>query len=81
MLVIPTQAVQTGQQGPYVFLLRPENVVEMRPLRLGRAFGQETVVEEGLQDGDLVVTDGQIRLVPGSRVEVKGRQEPARPSS
>jgi len=81
VLVIPTQAVQTGQQGPYVFLLRSENVVEMRPLRLGRSFGQETVVEEGLQDGDLVVTDGQIRLVPGSRVEVKDRQEPARPSS
>lgn len=71
-LLIPTQAVQTGQQGPYVFLVSPENRAEMRLVRLGRSVGQETLVEEGLQEGDRVVTDGQIRLVPGARVEVRG---------
>lgn len=81
VLLIPTHAVQTGQQGPYVFLVKPESTVEMRLVRLGRSFGQESVVEEGLQEGDLVVTDGQIRLVPGAKVEVKGPEGPERPKS
>lgn len=72
VLLVPTHAVQTGQKGPYVFLVGPENIAEMRLVRLGRSLGQESVVEEGLQEGDKVVTDGQIRLVPGARVEIKG---------
>lgn len=81
VLLIPTHAVQTGQQGPYVFLVKPENTVEVRLVKLGRSFGQESVVEEGLQEGDLVVTDGQIRLVPGAKVEVRGPEGPERPNS
>ncbi|MEJ5378098.1 MAG: efflux RND transporter periplasmic adaptor subunit [bacterium] len=77
-LLIPSHAVQTGQQGTYVFLVGPGNTAQMRPVRVGRSLGQETVVEQGLQEGDLVITDGQIRLVPGTKVELKGAEDSAR---
>jgi multidrug efflux system membrane fusion protein len=69
--VAPTRAVQTGQDGQYVFLLKPDKTVEMRPVVAGQSIGQETVIEKGLQPGDTVVTDGQLRLVHGSAVEIK----------
>ena len=70
-LVVPTQAVQTGQQGSYVYVVRPDLSVESRPVVVGTAAGTETVVDKGLQAGETVVTDGQLRLVPGAKVEVK----------
>jgi multidrug efflux system membrane fusion protein len=69
--VAPTRAVQTGQDGQYVFLLKPDKTVEMRSVVAGQSIGQETVIEKGLQPGDTVVTDGQLRLVHGSAVEIK----------
>lgn len=80
-LLIPSHAVQTGQQGPYVFVVDAGNVAEMRLVRLGRSVGQESVVEQGLQEGDRVVTEGQIRLVPGAKVEVKGLEGSERSES
>ena len=70
-VVIPSQAVQTGQQGQYVFVVRPDSTVESRPVTVGRRIGGETVIEKGVQPGEKVVTDGQLRLVSGTRVEVK----------
>jgi multidrug efflux system membrane fusion protein len=69
-LVIPSAALQTGQQGLYVFVVKPDTTVESRPVTTGMAVGEETVVESGLKAGEIVVTDGQLRLVAGSRVEV-----------
>jgi multidrug efflux system membrane fusion protein len=69
--VIPTVAVQTGQQGRYVFVVKSDHTVEAKPVTLGSALGDETVIETGLEVGETVVTDGQFRLVPGSRVEVR----------
>jgi membrane fusion protein, multidrug efflux system len=71
VLVIPAQAVQTGQQGSFVFVVRPDFTVESRPVVAGATIGQETLVEKGLQAGERVVIDGQIRLVPGTRIEAK----------
>ena len=70
-LVVPTQAVQTGQQGSYVFVVTPDLIAETRPIIPGRVVGSDTVIEKGLQPGEKVVTDGQLRLVPGAKVEVK----------
>ena len=75
-VVVPTQAVQAGQQGPFVFVVKPDLTVESRPVKVGRRLARELVVEQGLKSGERVVTDGQLRLVPGSRVEVK----PQKPS-
>jgi multidrug efflux system membrane fusion protein len=70
-LVVPVQAVQNGQQGAYVFVMKADSTVETRPVVVGRAVGNEVIVEKGLVKGEKVVTDGQLRLVPGARVEVK----------
>lgn len=73
-IVVPTAAVQNGPEGSYVFLLKSDETVEMRPVAVGRLAGAETVIKDGLAAGDVVVTDGHLRLVPGSRVS---RREPA----
>jgi membrane fusion protein, multidrug efflux system len=70
-VVVPSQAVQPGQQGPYVFVVKPDSTVQPRPVDLGRRLATETIVTKGLAAGERVVTDGQLRLVPGARVEIK----------
>jgi membrane fusion protein, multidrug efflux system len=73
-VVVPSQALQTGQAGPYVFVVRADSTAESRPVVPGLTLEGETVIERGLQPGERVVTDGQLRLVPGARVETKGAQ-------
>ena len=73
-LVVPEAAVQVGQNGTYVWLVKPDAKAEMRPVTVSRTVDGKSVVAEGLAAGDRVVTDGQLRLTTGSRVEVK---EPA----
>ena len=71
-LVVPSNAVQTGQDGTFVFVIKPDSTVESRAVTAGRSLDGETVIEKGLAAGEKIVTDGQLRLVPGARVEVKG---------
>ena len=68
-VVVPSQAIQTGQQGQYAFVVKPDLTVEARPLVVRMTLDDEAVVE-GLVDGERVVTEGQLRLVPGARVEI-----------
>ncbi len=70
-VVIPTQSIQTGQQGSYVFVVKPDLTVEMRVIAQGLTLDGETVVQKGLTPGERVVTEGQIRLIPGARVDIK----------
>jgi len=70
-VVVPTPAVQTGQQGTFVFIVKPDQIVELRPVTVARLAGDETVVQSGVASGETVVTDGHLRLVPGSRISVK----------
>ncbi len=69
-VVVPSEAVQTGQQGTYVFVVKSD-AAESRPVTAGRNFGGQTVIEKGIQPGETVVTDGQLRLVPGAKVQIK----------
>jgi len=71
-LVIPSTAVVQGQQGPFVFAVKPDNTAEVRPVVIGRVAGDLTVIDRGIEGGDLVVTDGQLRLTAGAKVQVKG---------
>jgi membrane fusion protein, multidrug efflux system len=73
--VVPASAIQTGQQGSYVFVVKPDGTVDSRPVVTGGAFDGRVVVRDGVAPGDRVVTQGQLRLAPGTRVEVK--EEPA----
>jgi multidrug efflux system membrane fusion protein len=73
-IVVPTVAVQTGPDGSYVYLVKPDQTVEMRPVIVARVSGTETLIKEGVTAGDTVVTDGHLRLVPGSRISIKGAE-------
>jgi membrane fusion protein, multidrug efflux system len=70
-VVIPTRAVQSGQQGDFVFVVGADHTVESRPITVDRTVGQETVVSSGLSPGETVVTQGQLRLIPGATITVK----------
>ena len=75
-VVVPSQAIQPGQGGLYVFVVKADQTVESRPVVPGTRLGAETIVEQGLRAAERVVTDGQLRLVPGAKVEIR----PAKPS-
>lgn len=68
--LVPSEAIQNGQQGSYAFLVKPDHTVEMRPVTVGRTVGRETVIAKGIAPGETVVTDGQLRLGPGFKVEI-----------
>jgi multidrug efflux system membrane fusion protein len=70
-VVVPTSAIQTGQQGQYVYVVKPEKTAEVRPVTPGPSTEEETVVEKGLSIGETIVIDGQLRLTPGAAVEIK----------
>ena len=69
-IVVPSQAVQTGQNGQFIFVVKPDMTVEMRTVVMGRAAGNEIVVASGVKAGETVVTDGQSRLVPGAQIQI-----------
>ncbi len=71
-ITVPATAVQNGQQGQYVFIVAGDRTVSMRPVVVARLSGDDAVVTAGLATGDEVVTDGQLRLVPGSKISTKG---------
>ena len=73
--VVPSQAVQTGQDGQYVFVVKDDQTVEQRAVTVGQRVEDDTVVQKGLKPGETVVTEGQLRLEPGSRVttDLSGR--------
>ena len=74
-LVLPGQAVQTGQDGQFVFLVKPDNTVAQQPISVGQRVGEDVVVEKGLEAGQTVVTEGQLRLEAGSKIQTgDGRQ-------
>jgi multidrug efflux system membrane fusion protein len=70
-VVVPTAALQTGQAGQFVFVVRDDQTVEMRPVVAGMAVGGDTVVDQGLSADETVVIDGQLRLVGGSKVSIR----------
>jgi multidrug efflux system membrane fusion protein len=76
-VIVPTTAVQTGQDGKFIFVVKSDMTVEARPVVIGRTVERDVVVEKGLSDGESVVVSGQLRLAPGSRVEIKSGAQPA----
>lgn len=70
-IVIPADALQTGPKGPFVYVIKPDSSAEMRNVKVDRTDGRDAVIAEGLKDGEMVVTSGQIRLTPGAKVQLK----------
>jgi multidrug efflux system membrane fusion protein len=70
-VVVPNQAVQTGQEGPFVFVVKADRTVESRPVTTGSRVDQDIVIASGVQPGETVVIEGQLRLAPGIKVQVR----------
>ena len=70
-IVVPTAAIQAGQQGDFAFVVKDDQTVDLRQVTVERTSGAESVVKNGLKPGETVITDGQLRLVAGSHIKVK----------
>lgn len=72
-VIVPSHTVQAGQQGPFVFVVRPDLIAEVRLIVVGRTLGEKTVIDKGIKPGEWIVTDGHLKLFPGAKVKlVKG---------
>jgi multidrug efflux system membrane fusion protein len=71
-LVVSSEAVQTGQDGPFVFVVKPDSTVEQRAVTITQRVNDDVVIGQGLKPGETVVTEGQLRLEPGSRIQQPG---------
>jgi len=67
-VLVPYEAVQVGKDGPFVFVVKKDSTVALRPVKTGQRQGKERVVLEGLKPGETVVVTGQIALAPGAAV-------------
>ena len=76
-IVLPSGAVQIGQNGAYVFVIKQDSTVELRLVRTNRTVDDKTVIDDGIKAGERVVVDGQLRLTNGARVTVQAPQRPA----
>jgi multidrug efflux system membrane fusion protein len=70
-IVIPTKAVQSGQQGDYVYVVTPDNTAEPRPIKTAGVYENLTLISDGLRPGERVIVDGQLRVVPNAKVTVE----------
>jgi multidrug efflux system membrane fusion protein len=69
-IVVPTTAVQNGPDGQYVFVVEPERVVQLRDIKVARSEGDFAIIASGLKPGETVVTVGQLRLAPGTKITI-----------
>jgi multidrug efflux system membrane fusion protein len=75
-MMVPSGAVQIGQNGPYVFVVKPDSTLDLRPVKPGQVHGDETVITEGVKAGEMVVVSGQLQLSPGAKVVAKEEAKP-----
>jgi multidrug efflux system membrane fusion protein len=75
-VLIPSQATQISQQGPYVFVVKPDGTAELRQVTLGQRQGDKVVVTKGVSDGESVIVTGQLTVMPGAKVRVQGESDP-----
>jgi len=74
--LVPSSAVQIGQKGPYVFVVKPDSTLELRPVKPGQPQGDLTVVAQGVEPGETVVVSGQLQLAPGMKVVAQEMERP-----
>lgn len=80
-VVVPTQTVQTGPTGKFVWVIGPDSAVAIRPVSVLRTWGDNSVIASGLQSGEMVITEGQMRLAPGAKVHILKPQTAAASSA
>jgi multidrug efflux system membrane fusion protein len=67
-IVVPSEAVQDGQRGQFIFVVKTDQTVESRPVTVARTIGRKAVIAKGVVPGETVVTDGQLLLYPGAKI-------------
>ena len=80
-VVVPTRAIQTGQQGEYVYVVRADSTAESRPVKTAGAYQNLTVVSDGLKIGEHVIVNGQLRVSPNAKVVVQGTLPETQPAT
>jgi membrane fusion protein, multidrug efflux system len=80
-LVVPTKAVQSGQQGDYVYVVTQDNTAEPRPIKAAGVYQNLTVISDGLRPGERVIVDGQLRVAPNAKVTVQSALNAVQPSA
>ena len=83
-IVVPTSAIVNDQQGQSVFIVRADNTVDLIPVQVARTYGDNSILNDGLKEGDVVVVDGQLKLLPGSSIRISqnsNNQQTPPPSS
>jgi multidrug efflux system membrane fusion protein len=80
-VLIPNQATQISQKGPYVYVIKPDDTAELRPITLGQRQGENVVVTAGLQENERVVVAGQLTVRPGSKVRIDGAAPNGQPQN
>lgn len=78
--MVPTTAVQPGQNGSFVYVIKPNETVAVQPVTTGQVVGELTQIDTGLQAGDRIVVDGQFNLKPGAKVKEKTAQDSTQPA-
>jgi membrane fusion protein, multidrug efflux system len=76
-MVVPSEAIENGQEGTYVYVVASNQTVQQRPVSVGATDARQAVIEKGLSEGESVVTDGQLRLVSGASVSIKANEKAA----
>jgi membrane fusion protein, multidrug efflux system len=76
VVTIPSQAVQSGQQGTYVLIVKADKTAEARPVTLNFDMDGTSVIKSGVNAGEVVITDGQMRVAPGAKVDAKSATAP-----
>jgi membrane fusion protein, multidrug efflux system len=74
--VVPSQAVQTGQNNDFIYVVKSDSTVEQRTVKVARTSGGESIISTGIKPGETVVTDGQLQLLPGIKVQVQQTSPP-----
>ena len=67
--MVPSEAVQPGQQGSFIYVVKPDQTTELRNVVVGPSLGGKVIIEKGIAPGETVVIDGQLRLFPGARIQ------------
>jgi multidrug efflux system membrane fusion protein len=78
-IVVPTKAIQNGQQGDYVYVVTADNTAEARPVKTSGAYQNLTLISDGLRPGERVIVDGQLRVAPNAKVTIQTATAGAQP--
>ena len=70
VVVVPSSAVQVGLAGPYLLVVRPDLIVERRPVTVGNRFGEETIISSGIASGEKLIITGQEFITPGKQIKI-----------